>query len=270
MPNFLNASKLYPDFIRVVFCSFYLRPGRYTIKRFLEPAIYSKVLSKNYLPLFLFLLCHHKICWSFSGALIFETMWVRFFWTAPSSSVFSNMILHGCAGRPKSVIYTDMVQGFILIASCGAVLLISDCAQLAAGMKWIYRFTSSTNRAHHLKRFFYLCALYDTQYLDWNVICANLFGVWYWCNGSISSCSGHYQQRNVSNARKGALFAWFWVLLVFISCIPGGYCLVPFAKRMLDFLTFMLINALPAMNYRFPSRWSSRPRARSRDCCCLM
>lgn len=231
-----------------VFVPFYLRTGVYTMPEFLELR-YSKA-CRNYLSvisILAYVLTKISLI-IFSGALIFETMGIPF-WTGAIITVLTTGF-YTVLGGLKAVIYTDMVQAFILLAGCAAVTYFG-LSQLGGWDEMISTIQLASTQPDHppLERFFNLWRpMTDTQY-PWTgmLFGAPILGVWYWCTDQFI-VQRALSAKDVSNARKGALFAGFLKLLpVFIFFIPGviGYALLQ--KGMLDFSTANADYVLPAM-----------------------
>jgi SSS family solute:Na+ symporter len=104
-----------------------------------------------------------------------------------------------------------------------------------------------------VERFFNLWRPADDTSYPWTgmLFGAPILGVWYWCTDQFI-VQRTLSAKDVSNARKGALFAGFLKLLpVFIFFIPG---VIAYALAQKGMLTFSLDNpdhALPAMINNF-------------------
>jgi len=102
-----------------VFVPFYLRSGVYTMPEFLEIR-YSKA-CRNYLSvvsILAYVITKISLI-IFAGALVFETMGISF-WTGAIITIVATGF-YTILGGLKAVIYTDMIQTFILLAGTGAV-----------------------------------------------------------------------------------------------------------------------------------------------------
>ena len=102
-----------------VFVPFYLRTGVYTMPEFLELR-YSRA-CRNYLSIvsiLAYVLTKISLI-IFAGALVFETMGVPF-WNGAIITVLATGF-YTVLGGLKAVIYTDMIQSFILLAGTAAV-----------------------------------------------------------------------------------------------------------------------------------------------------
>jgi len=248
MANFEILAALILILLGWVFVPFYLRTGVYTMPEFLELR-YSKA-CRNYLSvvsILAYVLTKISLI-IFSGALIFETMGVPF-WTGAIFIVLATGF-YTVLGGLKAVIYTDMVQAFILLAGCGAVTYFG-LSQLGGWNEMIATIEQAAKIPGNppLDRFFNLWRpMHDVQY-PWTGILfgAPILGVWYWCTDQFI-VQRALSARDVNNARKGALFGGFLKLLpVFIFFIPGVIAYALLQKGMLDFSTSNADYALPAM-----------------------
>lgn len=231
-----------------LFVPFYLRTGVYTMPEFLELR-YSKA-CRNYLSvvsILAYVLTKISLI-IFSGALIFETMGVPF-WTGAIITVLSTGF-YTVLGGLKAVIYTDMVQAFILLAACAAVTYFG-LSQVGGWDEMVATIQRASAEPGHppLDHFFNLWRpMNDTQY-PWTgmLFGAPILGVWYWCTDQFI-VQRTLSAKDISNARKGALFAGFLKLLpVFIFYIPGVIAYALLQKGLLNFSTANADYALPAM-----------------------
>ncbi len=248
MANFEMLAAFILILLGWVFVPFYLRTGVYTMPEFLELR-YSKS-CRNYLSvvsILAYVITKISLI-IFSGALIFETMGVPF-WTGAIITV-SATGFYTVLGGLKAVIYTDMVQAFILLAACAAVTYFG-LSQLGGWKEMISTIQVAATQPGHppLERFFNLWRpMTDTQY-PWTgmLFGAPILGVWYWCTDQFI-VQRTLSARDISNARRGALFAGFLKLLpVFIFFIPGVIAYALLQKGLLNFSTSNADYALPAM-----------------------
>lgn len=248
MANFEILAALILILLGWVFVPFYLRTGVYTMPEFLELR-YSKA-CRNYLSvisIFAYVITKISLI-IFSGALIFETMGIPF-WTGAIITVLATGF-YTVLGGLKAVIYTDMVQAFILLAACAAVTYFG-LIQVGGWAEMITTIQQASAQPDHppLERFFNLWRpMTDTQY-PWTgmLFGAPILGVWYWCTDQFI-VQRALSAKDISNARKGALFAGFLKLLpVFIFFIPGVIAYALLQKGMLNFSTANADYALPAM-----------------------
>ena len=247
MANFEILASLILILLGWVFVPFYLRTGVYTMPEFLEKR-YSKA-CRNYLSvisIFAYVITKISLI-IFAGALVFETMGIPF-WVGAITTVVATG-LYTVFGGLRAVIYTDMVQAFILLLGTIAVTWI--------GLSYLGGWgglISQLELAHQqggppTERFFNLWRpSSDTEY-PWTgmLFGAPILGVWYWCTDQYI-VQRTLSAKNISQARKGALFAGFLKLLpVFIFFIPG---VIAFALLQRGDISFSMDNvdqALPAM-----------------------
>ena len=231
-----------------VFVPFYLRSGVYTMPEFLEIR-YSKA-CRNYLSVISVLAyVITKISLIiFAGALVFETMGISF-WTGAVITIVATGF-YTILGGLRAVIYTDMLQTFVLLAGTGAVTYFG-LNQLGGweGMMLTLEEASSTPGNPSPDQFFNLWRPSDDTSYPWTgmLFGAPILGVWYWCTDQFI-VQRTLSAKDVSNARKGTLFAGFLKLLpVFIFFIPGVIAFALSQKGMLNFSLDNPDQALPAM-----------------------
>lgn len=248
MANFEILASLILILLGWVFVPFYLRTGVYTMPEFLELR-YSRA-CRNYLSIISILAyVITKISLIiFAGALVFETMGVPF-WTGAIVTVLATGF-YTVLGGLKAVIYTDMIQTFILIAGTGAVTYFG-LNQLGGWNEMISTIETAANTPGNppLERFFNLWRPVGDSAYPWTgmLFGAPILGVWYWCTDQFI-VQRTLSAKDVSNARKGALFAGFLKLLpVFLFFLPGVIAYALFQKGLLDFSLENPDQALPAM-----------------------
>lgn len=231
-----------------VFVPFYLKTGVYTMPQFLEMR-YSSA-ARNYLSvvsILAYVLTKISLI-IFSGALIFDMFGIPF-WTGAIIIVLSTGF-YTVLGGLTAVIYTDMVQTFILLAGTIAVTYIG-LDQLGGWSEMTHTIaTASTEPGNpSVQQFFNMWRpMSDTNY-PWTgmLFGAPILGVWYWCTDQFI-VQKVLSAKNVSEARKGSLFAGFLKLLpVFIFLLPG---IIAYALMKKGLLVYSLDNpdqAMPAM-----------------------
>lgn len=248
MANFEIIAALVLILLGWVFVPFYLRTGVYTMPEFLEKR-YSKA-CRNYLSVISILAyVITKISLIiFAGALVFETIGISF-WTGAIVTVVATGF-YTVLGGLKAVIYTDMVQAFILLLGTIAVTLFG----LHAIGGWdemiqIITIASQDSQNPPVGDFFNLWRpSTDTEY-PWTgmLFGAPILGVWYWCTDQYI-VQRTLSAKDVNNARKGALFAGYLKLLpVFIFFIPGVIAYALLQKGDISFSIENADQALPAM-----------------------
>jgi len=252
LANFEIIASLVLILLGWVFVPFYLRTGVYTMPEFLEKR-YSKA-CRNYLSVISILAyVITKISLIiFAGALVFETIGVPF-WTGAIFTVVATGF-YTVLGGLKAVIYTDMLQAFILLAGTIAVTLFG-LYYLGGWDGLIQTITTAAEQPGNPSpdRFFNLWRpMSDTEY-PWTgmLFGAPILGVWYWCTDQYI-VQRTLSAKDVNNARKGALFAGYLKLLpVFIFFIPG---VIAYALLQQGDISFSMANAdqaLPAMITNF-------------------
>jgi SSS family solute:Na+ symporter len=231
-----------------VFVPFYLRSGVYTMPEFLEIR-YSKA-CRNYLSVvsvLAYVITKISLI-ILAGALVFETMGISF-WTGAIITIVATGF-YTILGGLRAVIYTDMLQTFVLLAGTGAVTYFG-LSQLGGwdGMMQTLTEASSTPGNPTTDRFFNLWRPHDDSSYPWTgmLFGAPILGVWYWCTDQFI-VQRTLSAKDLSNARKGTLFAGFLKLLpVFIFFIPGVIAFALSQKGMLNFTLENPDHALPAM-----------------------
>lgn len=231
-----------------VFVPFYLKTGVYTMPQFLEMR-YSSA-ARNYLSvvsILAYVLTKISLI-IFSGALIFDMFGIPF-WTGAIIIVLSTGF-YTVLGGLTAVIYTDMVQTFILLAGTIAVTYIG-LDQLGGWNEMTNTIAAASTEpgSPTVQQFFNMWRpLSDTNY-PWTgmLFGAPILGVWYWCTDQFI-VQKVLSAKNVSEARKGSLFAGFLKLLpVFIFLLPG---IIAYALMKKGLLVYSLDNpdqAMPAM-----------------------
>ncbi len=248
MANFEIIASLVLILLGWVFVPFYLRTGVYTMPEFLEKR-YSKA-CRNYLSvvsILAYVITKISLI-IFAGALVFETIGIPF-WTGAIITVIATGF-YTVLGGLKAVIYTDMVQAFILLLGTMAVTAFG-LYQIGGWneMITIIGTAAENNGGPTVDRFFNLWRpMNDTEY-PWTgmLFGAPILGVWYWCTDQYI-VQRALSAKDVSNARKGALFAGYLKLLpVFIFFIPGVIAYALLQKGLISFSMDNADQALPAM-----------------------
>jgi SSS family solute:Na+ symporter len=235
-----------------VFVPFYLRTGVYTMPEFLEIR-YSRA-CRNYLSVIsviAYVLTKISLI-IFAGALVFETMGVPF-WTGAIITVLVTGF-YTVMGGLKAVIYTDMVQAIILLLSTAIITWIG--LNELGGWNEMVDTIGNASLLHgkpSTERFFNLWRPVGDSEYPWTgmLFGAPILGIWYWCTDQFI-VQKTLSARDISNARKGTLFAGFLKLLpVFIFLIPGIIAYAMVQKGMLDFSLENPDKALPALITRY-------------------
>ncbi len=248
MANFEIIASLVLILLGWVFVPFYLRTGVFTMPEFLEKR-YSRA-CRNYLSvvsILAYVITKISLI-IFAGALVFETMGIPF-WTGAIITVIATGF-YTVLGGLRAVIYTDMVQAFILLFGTIAVTWFG-LHQLGGweGMVQTLEMAAQQSGNPPADRFFNLWRpVTDTDY-PWTgmLFGAPILGVWYWCTDQYI-VQRTLSAKDVSNARKGALFAGYLKLLpVFIFFIPGVIAYALLQEGTIDFSLSNADQALPTM-----------------------
>ncbi|MDX1419958.1 MAG: sodium:solute symporter [Rubricoccaceae bacterium] len=194
-----------------VFVPFYVRSGVFTMPEFLERR-YSPA-SRWYLAtvsILAYVLTKISVT-VFAGAVVFRAIGVPF-WTG-ALVVVAVTGLYTVFGGLRAVLYTDLLQTFVLIGGALAVTLLGLqavggwdvlAATVAPGFLDMWKPASDPD-------------------FPWTGILfgAPILGVWYWCTDQFI-VQRTLSARSVTEARRGALFAGFLKLLpLFIFVVPG-------------------------------------------------
>ncbi len=230
-----------------VFVPFYLKSSVYTMPEFLEKR-YSRA-CRNYLSIisiFAYIITKISLI-IFAGALVFEVLGVPF-WTGAIFTVVATGF-YTVLGGLKAVIYTDMVQAFILILGT-VVVSVFGLQQLGGWDNMIETLSmASSQGGPEVSQFFNLWRpMEDTDY-PWTgmLFGAPILGVWYWCTDQYI-VQRALSAKDVSNARKGALFAGYLKLLpVFLFFIPGVIAYALLQNGVISFSMDDADQALPAL-----------------------
>ncbi|MGE0030463.1 MAG: sodium:solute symporter [Steroidobacteraceae bacterium] len=194
------------------FVPFYLGSGVFTMPEFLERrysaaarwylavvSIVGYVLTKISVTIF-------------AGGIVFEALMGIDFWTGALIVVVATGV-YTVFGGLRAVLYTDLMQMFVMIGGAVAVTLIGLDAvggwsrlvqQAGPGFLSMWKPLSDPN-------------------FPWTGILfgAPILGVWYWCTDQFI-VQRVLSARNVDDARRGAIFAGFLKLLpLFIFVVPG-------------------------------------------------
>lgn len=231
-----------------IFVPFYLRTGVYTMPEFLELR-YSRA-CRNYLSVvsvLAYVLTKISLI-IFAGALVFETMGIPF-WTGAIITVLATGF-YTVLGGLKAVIYTDMIQAFILLAGTAAVT-IYGLDQLGGWDQLLATLNEASSKPGNppTEQFFNLWRPSSDSDYPWTgmLFGAPILGVWYWCTDQFI-VQRTLSAKDVSNARKGTLFAGFLKLFpVFVFFIPGVIAYALAQKGMLFYSMDNPDQALPAM-----------------------
>jgi SSS family solute:Na+ symporter len=205
-----------------VFVPFYIRSGVFTMPEFLERRYNGS--ARTYLSvvsILAYILTKISIT-IFAGALVFEVMGVPF-WTGAVLVVIATGV-YTVFGGLRAVIYTDMMQMFVLIG--GSVTITWFGLQALGG--WggmVDTIATATAASEELSqsRFFNLWRPHTDSAFPWTGILfgAPILGIWYWCTDQFI-VQRVLSAKDISNARKGTIFGGFLKLTpLFIFILPG-------------------------------------------------
>ena len=227
-----------------VFLPFYYKSGVSTMPEFLERRFGAKarwILSLVSLAAYVLTKISVTV---FAGALFFEVMmpevqltvggavissfWIGAFATVVLAGVYSSF------GGLTAVVYTDLVQTFIILAGTlsvtgfalyhlghsGALLPDGSAAQsFADGWQVLKATIKSTGNVEQ----FGLWHSLSHKAFPWlGVVVASItIGVWYWCTDQFI-IQRTLSAKNMTNARRGAIWGGFLKLApVFLFLVPG-------------------------------------------------
>ncbi len=202
-----------------VFVPFYLKSGVFTMPEFLErrysPAArwYLAVVS-----IVAYVLTKISVT-ILAGGIVFETLLGIDFWTGALIVVVATGI-YTIFGGLRAVLYTDMLQMFVLIGGAVAVTVIG--LNELGGWREMERLAGPG--------FLSMWKAADDPSFPWTGVLfgAPILGVWYWCTDQYI-VQRVLSAKNIDNARAGTIFGGYLKILpLFIFVIPGviAYCLV--------------------------------------------
>jgi len=195
-----------------LFVPFYLKSGVFTMPEFLERRYSSG--ARWYLAVISIVgYVITKISVTIAaGGIVFESLMGIEFWTGALIVVIVTGI-YTVLGGLRAVLYTDMVQMFILIAGAITVTVV--------GLIKLGGFDELYNNAG--AGFFSLWKPMSDPNFPWTGILfgAPILGVWYWCTDQFivqRVLSG----KDINHSRRGTIFAGYLKLLpLFLFVIPG-------------------------------------------------
>tara|TARA_R110002050_G_scaffold258763_1_gene398113 strand:- start:57 stop:1688 length:1632 start_codon:yes stop_codon:yes gene_type:complete len=195
-----------------LFVPLYLRSGVFTMPQFLERRYGA--WARNYLTWVSILgYVITKIALTITaGGIIFTTLMGIDFWTGAIIVVVATGV-YTIFGGLKVVVYTDMIQMFILLG--GSIALSFYGLEALGGWSEVEKLTAPNYTS--LWR-----PLSDPDF-PWTGILfgAPILGVWYWCTDQFI-VQRVLAARNIDQARKGSIFAAYLKMLpLFIFVVPG-------------------------------------------------
>ncbi len=195
-----------------LFVPFYLRSGVFTMPEFLERRYSSQ--ARWYLAVISiigYVLTKISVT-IFAGGIVFESLMGINFWTGALVVVVATGA-YTIIGGLRAVLYTDMLQAFVLIGGAIAVTVIG-IGELG-GLSELSRQTGG--------EFFNLWKPLSDPNFPWTGILfgAPILGVWYWCTDQFI-VQRVLSARNIDHARRGTIFGGYLKLLpLFIFVLPG-------------------------------------------------
>ena len=201
-----------------IFVPFYLKSNVSTMPEFLEKRYDSK--SRVYLSVVSiigYVLTKISVT-IYAGGIVFEAIGVDF-WVGAFILVVATGI-YTVFGGLKAVVYTDLVQMFVLLGGALAVTFF--------GLQELGGWGKMTEVVD--PEFFDLWRSSDHTNYPWTGILfgAPILGIWYWCTDQFI-VQRVLSAKDETNARKGTIFAGYLKMLpLFIFVLPGivAYALV--------------------------------------------
>jgi SSS family solute:Na+ symporter len=194
-----------------VFVPFYVRSGVFTMPEFLEKRYSSGARAYlSWMSIVAYVLT--KISGTIAaGGIVFEAIGINF-WTGALIVVVATGI-YTIFGGLKAVLYTDMIQMFVLIGGSVAITLFG--LNVLGGWEELEATVGDS--------FFDMWQPTDHPDFPWTGILfgAPILGVWYWCTDQYI-VQRVLSAKNIENARKGTIFGGFLKMLpLFLFVIPG-------------------------------------------------
>ena len=195
-----------------VFVPFYVRSGVFTMPEFLERR-YSPAARKylTYISIVSYVLTKISVT-LFAGGIVFETLMGVGFWTGALITVGFTGI-YTIFGGLRAVVYTDMIQMFVLVIGAATVTLLG----LSTIGGWGEMVAAVPDG------FMTVWKPIDDPAFPWTgiVFGAPILAVWYWCTDQVI-VQRTLAARNITEARRGTIFAGYLKLLpLFIFVVPG-------------------------------------------------
>jgi len=195
-----------------LFVPFYLRSGVFTMPEFLERRY--NAAARWYLAVISivgYVLTKISVTIA-AGGIVFEALMGIDFWTGAIIVVVATGI-YTVFGGLRAVLYTDLLQMFVLIGGAVAVTIIG----LSAIGGWDVMYETAGGD------FFDMWKPMSDPDFPWTGILlgAPILGVWYWCTDQFI-VQRVLSAKNLDNARRSTIFAAFLKILpLFIFVIPG-------------------------------------------------
>ena len=194
-----------------VFVPFYIKSGVFTMPEFLERRYSPGARAYlSWVSILGYVLTKISVTIA-AGGIVFEAMGVGF-WTGAMVVVVATGI-YTVLGGLKAVVYTDLLQMFVLIAGSLTVTIL--------GLSEIGGWNAMTEAVG--PGFMSLWKPVSHPDFPWTGILfgAPILGVWSWCTDQFI-VQRVLSARDIDNARRGTIFGGFLkVLPLFIFVIPG-------------------------------------------------
>jgi len=195
-----------------LFVPHYLESKVFTMPEFLEKRFNSACRAYlTWISIFAYIFTKISVALFAGGILIREVFGWDYMTTAVLLVIATGA--YTIAGGLAAVIYTDLVQSFILIG--GAVLLTMMGLEQAGGFAGL--------RASLPADFFQMVKPASDAVYPWpgTIFGTLILGIWYWCTDQVI-VQKTLSARGLHHARKGAFFcAGLKILPVFILVLPG-------------------------------------------------
>lgn len=195
-----------------VFVPFYLKSGVFTMPEFLEkrygegPRWYLAIIS-----IVGYILTKISITIA-AGGIVFETLMGINFWTGALIVIVATGV-YTVFGGLRAVLYTDLLQMFVLIG--GAITVTVIGLSQIGGWEPMYEAAGTG--------FFTLWKPMSDPSFPWTGIIfgAPILGVWYWCTDQFI-VQRVLSASDIDNARRGTIFGGLLKQLpLFIFVVPG-------------------------------------------------
>lgn len=195
-----------------LFVPFYLRSGVYTMPAFLEKRYSSWARGYlSWISILGYILTKISVTIA-AGGVVFTALLGIDFWTGALITILATG-LYTVIGGLKAVLYTDLLQLFVLLG--GAVAVTYYGLEALGGWDEVAARTSPAYTS--------LWRSMNDPNFPWTGILlgAPILGVWYWCTDQFI-VQRVLAARNIPEARKGTIFAGYLKLLpLFLFVVPG-------------------------------------------------
>jgi len=210
-----------------LFVPFYLRSGVYTMPEFLEKRYSAE--ARWYLSIISivgYVLTKISVTIA-AGGIVFESLMGIDFWTGALIVVIATGV-YTVLGGLRAVLYTDLIQMFILIGGSITVTVVG--LMQIGGWDNLYEIAGGD--------YFNMWKPLSDPNFPWTGIIFGvpILGVWYWCTDQFI-VQRVLSANNIDNARRGTILGGYLKLLpLFIFVIPGviAHALVQSGQLVLD------------------------------------